>query len=530
MQQQLNNGKYVKNSDNLFSETFRTIYQSLDSNMDINTIDKMFFSDDKPATITEILGSDAKAKFTPQPTNKNMINPPKMDNFGIKSPSFIPQVPQIQVQKKANIPHTEKEAFGTKSLLTSRMNKNIFPFRETSSFIKRSKTQYTTLKEKVPEKKDIPATSKIKQEINIHVSSRATSPIVIPEKKSEEMIITDPPTEPELNDHQLLEVLVDPVEIKSEPIPSKEILVEYNVEDLTLPKEILDSMQNKPQISKEEFIRDEIIPIESPDEPNIYAYDDLANDICVADIINERESDFMEFQESEGIIKKIDDININKDMVDSDSTKTMATNKSTKEKENDNKPQTNKDTQVAERPNTYLTSIRTTPIPQSQPVQVIQSSNESQNVKIFPTLTVNDIITSFKVIGGLELGSKVRIEKDRFFAKDDTYLQSFFRKTTQKDIIDFLNHIYSETQRIVNGIITNIIEKTKLGETRTPQFDLYISDFQNIFISMSVFLHNFETMAAPYRDQTVTFAQLDNIHQNFTNYLTITFRSIFIKQ
>ncbi|AKI79303.1 hypothetical protein [Acanthamoeba polyphaga mimivirus] len=134
-------------------------------------------------------------------------------------------------------------------------------------------------------------------------------------------------------------------------------------------------------------------------------------------------------------------------------------------------------------------------------------------------LTVEDINTSFKVIGDLKEGAKLKVVDGSYLAEDKAYLSSFARYTGGQGrdrIMSFLDHLFNETKRNHEKLILEIRNDNDV--------DNKIPELRDLFSNMIIFLHRYDVMRNVYKSDTGTHAKLGVIRNKF-----FTFKESFFK-
>lgn len=143
----------------------------------------------------------------------------------------------------------------------------------------------------------------------------------------------------------------------------------------------------------------------------------------------------------------------------------------------------------------------------------------------WPTLTIDDINTSFKVVADLQAGSKLKIINKKHLATDDSYALALTRYNTgqgREIIISFLEHMFKQTEQNVYDILTNI----RLG----VNIDNNVSILSNLIYKMATFLHRFDVMRSVYVKDSSTHARLGNIRDNFFTFHLNLFREMTVSK
>lgn len=151
--------------------------------------------------------------------------------------------------------------------------------------------------------------------------------------------------------------------------------------------------------------------------------------------------------------------------------------------------------------------------------------NFDKDEQEWPILNVEHINTTFKVIGDLKEGSKVKIVDDRYLAEDNSFVVSFSRYTTgqsREKIMSFLNHLFDETKRNTLLLLTDIRNENDI--------DNKVSELENVVSNMMIFLHKFDTMRHVYKTDTGTHAKLGVIRNKFFTFRQSLFRDLAIRK
>lgn len=176
------------------------------------------------------------------------------------------------------------------------------------------------------------------------------------------------------------------------------------------------------------------------------------------------------------------------------------------------------------------------PVPEERPknishdIEVIMEKKEEVDiVKVetetnkLPALSIENIITTFKVVGGIKEGTKLRIKEDKYLTGETSYFPSFTREADYRHkIISFLRHLFSETERHTKLLMTAI----KDGE----DVDENISELEKLISNMMIFLHGFETMMGVYRSDESTFGTLGAIEEKFMTFRHSLFRKLALQK
>lgn len=141
----------------------------------------------------------------------------------------------------------------------------------------------------------------------------------------------------------------------------------------------------------------------------------------------------------------------------------------------------------------------------------------------WPDLTIENIITTFKVVGDLREGSKLKVENDRFLTIDASYIQSISRWRSdqgREKIISFLGHLLKETKRT----ITNLVKEVR----NNIDVDANISVVEKLISRMSIFLHTYDIMKIAYKGDAGAYARLGAIRDEFYDFRGNLFRDILV--
>jgi len=144
----------------------------------------------------------------------------------------------------------------------------------------------------------------------------------------------------------------------------------------------------------------------------------------------------------------------------------------------------------------------------------------SETIYSWPSLSINDINTSFEVIGTLTPNTKLKIINNTHLAAENGYAISINRYRegqSRNKIISFLNHLFLETKRNMYNILTDI--------RSDKDVDTNIDILFNMTYKLAIFIHQFDNMRSVYQTDSSIYAGLGNIKDNF-----ITFRSTFQRE
>lgn len=237
-------------------------------------------------------------------------------------------------------------------------------------------------------------------------------------------------------------------------------------------------------------------------------------------IVKENLSDIESSMNSENNIKKIDIKNDNNNILDMNNQYTMNMT------ENDK-----------------LVSQGVTTLPINEPVvgsvttEVVGSIDhglENQDVKILndknivqtdqlPKLDIDMIGTSYKVIGDLPIGSKLKIVNNTHLAEDNSMLTSISRYSSgqgRDKIISFLDHLFNETARNIKEILEDIRNGNNV--------DTNVSVLTGIVGKIHIFLHRYENMRNVYKTDSSAFARLGIIRDKYYTFILTLYRDMVI--
>lgn len=150
---------------------------------------------------------------------------------------------------------------------------------------------------------------------------------------------------------------------------------------------------------------------------------------------------------------------------------------------------------------------------------VVKNDNEWGN------LNIDQIIVTFRVIGDLKEGTKLKLVNNTHLAEDKSIMSSFYRSWTGQGrglVISFLGHLLVETKRNIAIILNNV--------RNNIEYDTNIDVLERAFEKMCVFLHKFDTMRNVYIDDTSSYAELGVIRDNFHTFKGTFFRDIIPKK
>jgi hypothetical protein len=152
-------------------------------------------------------------------------------------------------------------------------------------------------------------------------------------------------------------------------------------------------------------------------------------------------------------------------------------------------------------------------------------NNESKEDFTWPQLSIEDINTTFKVIGDLKDGAKLKIVDNRYLAEDNSYIVSVSRYLTgqsKEKIMSFLNHLFAESKRTTEKLVEDIRNGIDV--------DNKVSELENILSNMVIFLHRYDVMRNVYKSDTGTHAKLGVIRNKFFTFKGTLIRKLAIPQ
>src|ERR1700733_123764 len=141
----------------------------------------------------------------------------------------------------------------------------------------------------------------------------------------------------------------------------------------------------------------------------------------------------------------------------------------------------------------------------------------------WPSLSLDNLNTSFKVIGELRSGSKLKVSKKSFFIVDDSYSRIFASANPDANreiIINFLEHMLEETRRNVDDLLKKISDKISVNDN--------LMNLYNFIYNMIIFIHNFDTMKDVYITDSGVYARLEIIRNNYRTFLENFYKRIIV--
>ena len=170
--------------------------------------------------------------------------------------------------------------------------------------------------------------------------------------------------------------------------------------------------------------------------------------------------------------------------------------------------------------NEKLTETNTTSASQTE----TKESKESEKIENeWPSLSIDQILITFRVIGDLKEGTKLQLVDNTHLAEDNSYaigLTRAWKGQGREKIISFLEHLLLETKRNMLLIIANI--------RNGMDIDNNISKLLGFFTKLHVFLHKYDVVRAVYKSDTGTYARLGVIRDNFFTFSNTFFRDLVL--
>ena len=153
----------------------------------------------------------------------------------------------------------------------------------------------------------------------------------------------------------------------------------------------------------------------------------------------------------------------------------------------------------------------------------ISSDSVHKNKNVWSELTIDMIGTSFKVIGDIPNGAKLKIVNNTHLAEENSFVPSVARYLSgqnRDEIISFLDHLFSETERNIWIILDDIRSGVNV--------DTNISVLQSLIGKTHVFLHRYEHLRSAYNSDSSAFARLGIIRDKFFAFLNALYRNMVI--
>jgi len=208
-------------------------------------------------------------------------------------------------------------------------------------------------------------------------------------------------------------------------------------------------------------------------------------------------------------IKKIDIKNDDNTIVNMNSKKESETNM------NDNKPVTEEEPKNS--------PVISKDLDTAETIHLEEKLNESKEKDEWPELSIEDINTTFKVIGDLRDGAKLKIVENRYLAEDTAYFTSVTRYSSgqsREKTMSFLSHLFNETKRNTEQLLVDIRNNIDV--------DTRVSELENVISNMMVFMHKYDVMRNVYKSDTGAHAKLGVIRNKFYTFRGSLFRDLAI--
>lgn len=156
--------------------------------------------------------------------------------------------------------------------------------------------------------------------------------------------------------------------------------------------------------------------------------------------------------------------------------------------------------------------------------QAEQAVPEEETLNWEP-LDLNDINTSFKVVGDLPPNTKLKIVNNKYLAAEDSYVTSYSRYAHgqgRERIISFLDHLFKETRRNVDLLLEDIYNGVNVDDN--------LDALRGVMYKLPIFLHRFDVMRSVYKSDTGVYAKLGNIRDNFFSFMGTFYRKVTVGQ
>ena len=141
----------------------------------------------------------------------------------------------------------------------------------------------------------------------------------------------------------------------------------------------------------------------------------------------------------------------------------------------------------------------------------------------WPALSLDNINTTFKVVGNLKEGIKLKVVENKYLSEDNAIVAAVARYTAgegRDKIISFLDHLFLETKRNIDSLLIDIRSGVDV--------DTNVSDLENTIGNMMIFLHRYEVMRNVYVKDTGVHAKMGVTRNKFFNYRSALFRNMVI--
>lgn len=143
----------------------------------------------------------------------------------------------------------------------------------------------------------------------------------------------------------------------------------------------------------------------------------------------------------------------------------------------------------------------------------------------YRSLNLSEVLTSLKVVSSLERPTKLSVKDNVFLKVDDVYF-SFFRSTTRDDVVDFLEHLCKETNKLFIVTYNRFLEISKSPNKK--EIDETITQIYTLYTNVIMFHSKFDHVINIYLQDTLVKAKLEEIKEKFKNLEYNFFRNIII--
>jgi len=143
----------------------------------------------------------------------------------------------------------------------------------------------------------------------------------------------------------------------------------------------------------------------------------------------------------------------------------------------------------------------------------------------YKSLQLSQVNTSLMVVSSLTSDTKLAVENNTFLKVDDAYF-SYLRNTTRNDVVEFIEHLYKETNRLF--IITyNQLQENKKSPA-DKEHDRTITEIHSLYNNVILFLSKFDHVINVYSSDTLIKARLEELKDKFKSLEYNFFRNIII--
>ena len=324
-----------------------------------------------------------------------------------------------------------------------------------------------------------------------------------------------------------IEPIIEPkIEPKIEPIIEPIIEVKYDTNEMTgstiesIPYVLVDNSTVQPVLKMVEPVRPLITPKLMAEIKSSINYDYPTGKENISDI---------EIRMSKKVMpKKIDIKSHDNTIVNTSSNQEMNTN--TEASKNLSEMQNSiKNAIVAEIPYTKPSIISMPVEPKVSEPKVSEPKSTSNDGFEWPDLTIKNINTTFKVIGDLNEGCKVKVVDDKCLAVDNAYIPSLIRYNSgqsREKTMSFLDHLLEESKRIAYALLSDIrISYVNNSGNNNIEINDKLSELRDMYSNFCIFLHKFDIMKNVYKADSKAYAAFGAIRNNF-----FTFRDSFFRE